>query len=110
MVLSLGSSVLLVVLGRFYPELTIKAKQIASSIDFRELLMNFMLSFLLFAGAIHIDINKLKKEAWPVLVLSTVVILISTSLVGALTWELFRVFGTPIPFIYCLLFGAVISP
>ncbi|MGZ3778774.1 MAG: cation:proton antiporter [Mucilaginibacter sp.] len=72
--------------------------------------MNFMLSFLLFAGAIHIDLGKLRKEAWPVLILSTVGILISTTLVGTMTWEVFRLFHFPVPLIYCLLFGAVISP
>jgi CPA1 family monovalent cation:H+ antiporter len=110
MVLSLGSSVLLVILGEFYPVLGIKAKEIAGSINFRELLMNFMLSFLLFAGAIHIDLSKLKKEAWPVLLLSTIGVLISTILTGGLVWWVFRLFQFPVPFVYCLLFGAVVSP
>ncbi|MGZ3776427.1 MAG: cation:proton antiporter domain-containing protein, partial [Mucilaginibacter sp.] len=110
MVLSLGTSLILVLLGRVYPSISVQAKQLAASIDFRDVLMNFMLSFLLFAGAIHIDLGKLKKEAWPVLILSTVGILISTTLVGTMTWEVFRLFHFPVPFIYCLLFGAVISP
>jgi monovalent cation:H+ antiporter, CPA1 family len=110
MVLSLGTSVALVLCGQFYPPLAENAKQLAASIDFREVLMNFMLSFLLFAGAIHINARKLKKEAWPVLLLSTLGTLISTSLVGGMTWEVFQLFHFPIPLIYCLLFGAVISP
>lgn len=110
MVLSLGTSILLVALGKFDPLFSKKALQLASSIDFRDVLMNFMLSFLLFAGAIHIDAGKLKKERWPVLALSTVGIVISTSLVGGVTWYLFQLFHLPIPFIYCLLFGALISP
>lgn len=110
MVLSLGTSVVLVLSGQVYPALVDKAKQLAASINFRELLMNFMLSFLLFAGAIHIDAGKLKKQAWPVLLLSTLGTLISTMLVGGMTWEVFQLFRFPIPFIYCLLFGAVISP
>ncbi|HEX3386395.1 MAG TPA: cation:proton antiporter, partial [Mucilaginibacter sp.] len=110
MVLSLGTSVALVLCGQFYPPLAENAKQLAASINFRELLMNFMLSFLLFAGAIHIDAGKLKKEAWPVLLLSTLGTLISTTLVGGMTWEVFQLFHLPIPFIYCLLFGAIISP
>jgi CPA1 family monovalent cation:H+ antiporter len=110
MVLSLGTSILLVVLGKFDPLFSKKALQLASSIDFRDVLMNFMLSFLLFAGAIHIDAGKLKKERWPVLALSTIGIVISTSLVGGVTWYLFQIFNWPIPFIYCLLFGALISP
>ncbi|MBS1526509.1 MAG: sodium:proton antiporter [Bacteroidetes bacterium] len=110
MVLSLGTSVALVLLGQFYPAFTIKVKEIAASINFREVLMNFMLSFLLFAGAIHIDAKKLRKQAWPVLLLSTLGTLISTTIIGSATWEILRLFQLPAPFIYCLLFGAVISP
>src|SRR3569833_16212 len=110
MVLSLGTSVALVLFGQFYPALADNVKQLAGSINFRDLLMNFMLSILLFAGAVHIDAHKLKKEAWPVLLLSTFGILASTMLVGSMTWELFRLFHFAVPFIYCLLFGALISP
>lgn len=87
-----------------------KATQLATSVDFQNVLMNFMLSFLLFAGAIHIDSGKLKKEQWPVLLLATLGILISTFLVGGAMWYLFKLFGLPIPIIYCLLFGSLISP
>lgn len=110
MILSLSCSVILAGLGKFLPLLSNKAVLLANSIDFRDVLMNFMLSFLLFAGAIHIDASKLRKERWPVLILSTLGILISTTLVGAMVWELFRLFNMPVEFIYCLLFGALISP
>jgi len=110
MVLSLGTSVLLAGLGKFHPFLFDKAIQLASSINFRDVLMNFMLSFLLFAGAIQIDAHELRKERWPVLILSTIGILISTTLVGGVTFYLFQLFHLPIPLIYCLLFGALISP
>ncbi|MEO6521906.1 MAG: sodium:proton antiporter [Mucilaginibacter sp.] len=110
MALSLISSVLLVLLGNSKSLLSEKAVQLANSVDFQDILMNFMLSFLLFAGAIHIDAGKLKKERWPVILLATMGILISTFLVGGMTWYLFRLFSMPIPFIYCLLFGSLISP
>jgi len=110
MVLSLCTSVLLVALGKVNPVFSEKAIKMASSIDFGDVLLNFMLSFLLFAGAIHIDAGNLKKERWPVLVLSTLGILISTTIVGGIVWYLFQIFHLPIPFIYCLLFGALISP
>jgi Na+:H+ antiporter len=110
MVLSLVSSILLVTLGQYKTIFADKAIKLAHSIDFRDVLMNFMLSFLLFAGAIHIDASKLKKERLSVLVLSTLGILISTSLVGGMTWYLFQLFHFPISLIYCLLFGALISP
>lgn len=110
MVLSLISSVILVVTGNSKFLLSKKAIEIVTSIDFENVLMNFMLSFLLFAGAIHIDAGKLKAERWPILILATVGTLISTFLVGGMVWYLFQIFHFPIPFIYCLLFGALISP
>jgi len=110
MVLSLACSLLLAAFGNSHSLLSGKAIQLASSIDFEDVLMNFMLSFLLFAGAIQIDAGKLKKERWPVLILSTLGILISTTLVGSMTWGLFKLFHLSVPFIYCLLFGALISP
>ena len=110
MILSLGTSIILAISGKFHPFLSDKAIQLASSIDFEDVLMNFMLSFLLFAGAIHVDAAKLKKEAWPVLLLSTLGILISTFLIGIMVWWLFGIFSYPVPFIYCLLFGSLISP
>jgi CPA1 family monovalent cation:H+ antiporter len=110
MVLSLISSVILFALGESHSFLSAKAIQLVSSIDFQDVLMNFMLSFLLFAGAIHIDAHKLKKERWPVIILATLGILISTFLVGGMVWGLFILFHYPVPFIYCLLFGALISP
>ena len=110
MVLSLVASLLLTLMGKFFPLLSDRAVKLASSIDFRNILMNFMLSFLLFAGAITIDAAKLRMERWPVLALSTFGILISTTLVGSFTWLLFQCFHLSVPFIYCLLFGTVISP
>ncbi len=110
MVLSLVSSILLVIIGNYKPALTEKAVKLVSSIDFQDLLMNFMLSFLLFAGAIQINAAKLQRERWPVLLLATLGMLISTFLVGGMVWFLFIIFHLAIPFIYCLLFGAIISP
>ncbi|MCX2575875.1 cation:proton antiporter [Pedobacter sandarakinus] len=110
MALSLISSVLLVSLGSATSFISTKALSLARSVDFQDVLMNFMLSFLLFAGAIHVDAGKLKSERFPVIVLATVGILISTFVVGLLVHYLFGWFGMPIPLIYCLLFGALISP
>lgn len=110
MVISLVTSVLFIALGKLYPSLSGKAHQLVLSIDFQNVLMNFMLSFLLFAGAIHIDADQLKKEKWPILILSTAGTLISTAIVGVITWLLFTLFHLPVPLIDCLLFGALISP
>ena len=110
MALALMSSLLLVVAGKFFPGYFDRVVTLVASIDFQKLLMDFMLSFLLFAGAVHMNARDLKKERVPVIVLSTAGTLISTILVGVLSWLLFGLFGIRIEFIYCLLFGAFISP
>lgn len=110
MVLSLLSSILLVTLGTAQFFIFEKVVQLIKSLDFHEVLMNFMLSFLLFAGSIHIKASALKKELWPVMLLATMGTLLSTFLVGFMVTYLFQWIGHPVPFIYCLLFGALISP
>ena len=66
--------------------------------------------FLLFAGALHIDLSDLANHKWPIAVLASVGVLISTAIVGGLTWVVVRSLGFPMRFIDCLLFGALISP
>lgn len=83
---------------------------VLSSIDFNETLMHGMLAFLLFAGAMHLKIDDLLSQKWPVLVLATLGVAMSTMLIGTLSFYLFLLLGLPVPFIYCLLFGALISP
>lgn len=79
-------------------------------IDFETVLMDVMLSFLLFAGALHTNFEQLKIQRWPILLFSTLGILMSTFLVGSATFFLFNLLGLGVNFIYCLLFGALISP
>lgn len=83
---------------------------ILSSIDFSEVLMQGMLSFLLFAGALHVDVKQLRRVAWQVGVLALVGTALSTLIIGFGSWYLLGVLGIPAPLIYCLLFGALISP
>lgn len=83
---------------------------IISKIDFKVVLLDIMLSFLLFAGALHTDLNKLREQRWPVLVFATFGVLVSTFLVGSAMYYLLVILGLQIKFIYCLLFGALISP
>jgi CPA1 family monovalent cation:H+ antiporter len=110
MALALMSSIVLVVAGKFVPGSFQKVVTLVASIDFQKILMDFMLSFLLFAGAVQMNAKKLQKERAPVIVLSTVGTIISAFLIASLSWCLFKLFHTPIAFVYCLLFGAIISP
>lgn len=86
------------------------AERLLSGVDFDTTLMHGMLSFLLFAGALHVDLSDLRQQKWVVTVLATVGVVMSTLMVGCLTWLLLEWLGIGIPFIYCLLFGALISP
>lgn len=79
-------------------------------IDFNDLLMNGMLSFLLFAGALHVDISQLKAHKWEIGILATVSTVLSAILIAVATFYLLPLFGVNLSFIYCLLFGALISP
>ncbi len=79
-------------------------------VDFHEALMDGMLSFLLFAGAMHVDIDDLRKGRWQILVLSTIGVVASTLLVGVGFWGLSAAVGLAVPLIWCLVFGALISP
>lgn len=80
------------------------------SIDFADVLMQGMLSFLLFAGALHIDLSALKAFRWQVGGLAVLGTLLSTLVVGYGLYALLPLVGLPLPLMYCLLFGALISP
>lgn len=79
-------------------------------IDFHDTLMNGMLSFLLFAGALHVDLEHLRRGRWQIAVLSTVGVAASTVLVGLGLKGLASLFGLDAPLIWCFVFGALISP
>ena len=85
-------------------------KYIITHIDFRTVLMDVMLSFLLFAGALHTNFEQLKVQRWPVFAFATLGVLVSTFLVGTAMYYTLNVVGLPIDFVHCLLFGALISP
>ncbi|NTW14350.1 MAG: sodium:proton antiporter [Candidatus Moranbacteria bacterium] len=87
-----------------------QAKVIVGSIDFNGTLMTVMLGFLLFAGSLHVDLEELFAKKWEVFVLSTIGVLVSMALAGAGMYLVLQIIGHPVPFIYCLLFGALISP
>lgn len=84
--------------------------RLVDRIDFETTLLDGMLSFLLFAGALHVDWVEMRRGRWPILVLSTVGVFVSTLVVGAGFWLLSQALGTPVPPIWCFVFGALISP
>ncbi len=79
-------------------------------IDFSEVLLHGMLSFLLFAGAMHINLEELKNVRWSVAVLATMGVMTATLITGTLVWQASRLVGLELPYLYALLFGALISP
>jgi len=110
MVISLLCSVVILGLGKFNPHLMQQTMLLVTSVNFERLLMKVMLSFLLFAGAIHVNIQSLKKEIVSITIYSTFGVIISTALIGIGMFYVFQLFGFSIPLIYCFLFGALISP
>lgn len=91
-------------------ELTAIAESWLSNIEFSEALLHGMLSFLLFAGAIHFDISRLADHRASIAILAILGTLISMFLIGSCVWWLARVFEVSISYTMCLLFGALISP
>lgn len=85
-------------------------RAMVASIDFDATLLHGMLSFLLFAGALHVNLHELAKQKWVIALLASFSVIASTFLVGGIAWLLFALLGLDIPLIYCLLFGALISP
>ncbi|WP_341843140.1 sodium:proton antiporter [Chitinophaga caseinilytica] len=93
-----------------FPGMTGKLMKLLTEFDFTEVLMGAMLNFLLFAGAIHVNFADLKKQRLPVLTFSTLSVILSTFVIGFVLHFIVPWFGIDLPFIYCLLFGALISP
>lgn len=93
-----------------FPEISDSLYAFLQEFDFTEILMGAMLNFLLFAGAIHVNISDLKQQRLPVLTFSTISVIISTIVVALLVYYLGNLLGVDLPFIYCLIFGSLISP
>lgn len=110
MVITIVMSLVLTILGWMDTSLTNPLKELISQIDFSTLLLEVMLSFLLFAGALHTNFDQLKVQRGPILAFATFGVVFSTLLIGGASYYMLRFAGIPIDFIYCLLFGALISP
>ena len=86
------------------------AETFVSHINFSDILLHGMLSFLLFAGALHVDLNELWKFRGIVSLLATIGVVIATFVTGTLVWYAAGWLGFPFPYIEALLFGALIAP
>jgi CPA1 family monovalent cation:H+ antiporter len=110
MLMAMLVSIALVITGSIFPDLFLGFSGFIAGLDFTEILMGAMLNFLLFAGAIHVRLKDLKEQRAPVIVFSTISVIISTFVVGGIMFYVLPLFNLNVPFIQCLVFGALISP
>lgn len=110
MAMALAMSLVLLCLGKLGYGIESQARSFVQRIDFGEALLHGMLSFLLFAGALHVNLDDLLDQKWFIGTLACGGVLVSTAIVGSLTYLGLEWLGHPIPLIAAFLFGALISP
>ncbi|GAB3969162.1 sodium:proton antiporter [Spirosoma terrae] len=110
MLMAMLVSIALVITGNIFPNLFASFSRFIANLDFTEILMGAMLNFLLFAGAIHVRLKDLREQRAPIIVFSTISVIISTVLVGSIVYYILPLFRLNVPLIQCLVFGALISP
>jgi monovalent cation:H+ antiporter, CPA1 family len=112
LLMGLAASLLLIAIGNFLPDLPFYGQFTTTlqQIDFTDVVMNGMLAFLLFAGALNVDVPALRNRAVPIVSLAFVGTVISTLLVGFGFWALAQALGEGLPLAWALVFGALISP
>ena len=111
-VVAMAASICVVILDKFLPG--IQAGQhlsdVLSQIDFHKALMHGFLSFLLFTGALHVDFTALASRKWAITLMATVGVTLSTFMIGGAVWATAALIGLNLPFLWALVFGALISP
>ncbi|WP_432712405.1 cation:proton antiporter [Pedobacter sp.] len=110
MLLAIGSAMITVFAGKMVPQFTQLITELTASIDFSTTLLDILLGFLLFASALHFDVKKLRSNLKGVVIISTVGVLLSTLIFGTIFHYTAGLIGIEIPYIYCLVFGALVSP
>ncbi|MEL7220548.1 MAG: sodium:proton antiporter [Bacteroidota bacterium] len=110
MIMALVLSFITLIAGWLFPSFKEEAEAIMMEFDFSEVLYQIVLSFMLFAGAMQIDFKKLAEERTPVIILATTGVILSTILVGTGVYFLLEFLGIHLNYLYCLVFGALISP
>ena len=109
MSLTIASSFLIMIAGRFYPDIQQHAARFVRQLDFNNAVLHGMLGFLLFAGALHIKLEELARWRLTIVLLATVGVLLSTAIVASVVWLALSALGIETRFIDCLLFGADFS-
>ena len=111
-VIALLASLGAIALDAIFPALALQetVRGILADLDFHDVLMNGMLSFLLFAGALHVNLGDLLSRKWAIGSMATVGVLMSTFMVGFAVYGVSSLLGIDIPVMYCLVFGALIAP
>lgn len=112
LVMGLLASIVLILFELAVPEEELYEALTAAirQIDFNATLMEGMLAFLLFAGALHVDLDELRGRAWPVALMASFGVVISTVVIGVGVWLASEPLGWPVPLVWALVFGALISP
>lgn len=111
-VFGLVAALLILAADALIPGITIgdDVTRFLKGVDFYETLMKGMLGFLLFAGALHVDLNAMVQRRYAITLMATVGVMLSTLLVGGGSWLVFQALGLDVPFMVCLVLGALISP
>jgi len=107
---SLALSLVLFALGKLGVDASWLAREAIGAIELDRALLDGMLSFLLFAGALHVHLAELARRKWAIAFLASLGVVVSALLAGGALWWVFGALGHPVPLVWCLLFGALISP
>jgi CPA1 family monovalent cation:H+ antiporter len=110
MLISLLCSILIITEGKFSSTFHDYIGSMLKEINFSDTLLNIMLGFLLFSGSLHVNLSKLKEQRAAVISFSTLGVILSLFFFGTIMWFMFKLFGFPVDYIYCLWFGALVSP
>ena len=110
MLLGLIFSLIIIITGIFNDDFYKFAQNFVTDIRLDESLLGIMLSYLLFAGALHVKLEDLSNQKWVIAILATIGVIFSTFIIGSLSYLLMKSLDIQISFTYCLLFGALISP
>lgn len=110
MLIALVCSILLIIEGKTSSTFHAYIEPVIKEIDFSKTLLEVMLSFLLFAGSLHVSTKRMKEQRLAITAFSTLGVAMSTLLFGTIIFYVFQLFNHQVSFVYCLLFGALVSP